>query len=158
DRRRRDSFRARTSILIFAGSASMWRALTIIALCNALPAGAADQHSCLQYGPIRLVGTLVRQTYAGPPDYESVTKGDEPRVIWVLQLDRRVCVSSNVRYPREPAQVEVELALPAEQYAPNRRLLGQKIIATGELVHGGANYQKRLVLQADNLQKTSLLP
>jgi hypothetical protein len=123
-----------------------------------MPAVAADEYSCLQYGPIRLVGTLVRQTYAGPPDYESVTKGDEPRVIWVLQLDRRVCVSSNVRYPREPTQMEIELALPADQYAQYRPLLGQKIIATGELVHGGANYQKPLVLQADNLQKTSLLP
>ena len=136
----------------------MWRALIIVALFNAMPAVAADEYSCLEYGPIRLVGTLVRQTYAGPPDYESVTKGDEPRVIWVLQLDRRVCVDANARYPREPTQMEIELALPADRYAQYRQLLGQKIIATGELVHGGANYQKRLVLQADNLQKTGQLP
>lgn len=136
----------------------MWRALLIIAMFNAVPVLAADGYSCLEYGPARLVGTLVRQTYAGPPDYESVTKGDEPLVIWILQLDRRVCVESNARYPREPSELEIELAAPADQYAQYRQLLGEKVIATGELVHGGANYQKRLVLMADDLQKTSLLP
>lgn len=136
----------------------MWRALVVFALFNAMQAHATDAYSCLEYGPIRLVGTLVRQTYAGPPDYESVTKGDEPQVIWVLQLDRRVCVDSNARYPRELTEMEIELALAADQYAQYRPLLGQKIVATGELVHGGANYQKRLVLEAANLHRTSLLP
>lgn len=137
----------------------MWRALLLVALLPVTQAFAAGAYSeCLKYGPIRLVGTLVRQTYAGPPDYESVTKGDEPRVIWILQLDQRVCVNSNARYPREPTQIEIELALPANQYEQYRHLLGQRIAATGELVHGGANYQKRLVLLADTLQKTRVLP
>jgi hypothetical protein len=87
-----------------------------------------------------------------------VTKGDAPLVIWVLQLDRRVCVDSNAQYPRELIEMEIELALPADQYAQYRQLLGQKIVAAGELIHGGANYQKRLVLKADTLQKTSLVP
>lgn len=130
----------------------MWRALFILTLCSYAQASVADVYSCLEYGPIRLVGTLVRQTYAGPPDYESVTKGDEPQVIWVLQLERRVCVDANAKYPREPTQIEIELALPADRYAQYRHLLGQKIIATGELVHGGANYQKRLVLEAGELR------
>lgn len=144
----------------------MWRALFLIPFLipflisslGATQARAANAYSCLEYGPIRLVGTLVRQTYAGPPDYESVTKGDEPQIIWLLQLNERVCVDSNARYPREPVAMEIELALPADQYARYRHLLGQKIIASGELVHGGANYQKRLVLLAGDLQKTSLLP
>lgn len=137
----------------------MWRALFTLALFGVTQAVSADIfYSCLQYGPISLAGTLVRQTYAGPPDYESVTKGDEPRVIWVLQLDRRVCIESNARYPRELTQMEIEVALPADRYSQYRHLLGQKIVATGELIHGGANYQKRLVLQAGELRKTSLLP
>lgn len=136
----------------------MWRALFLIPLLCVTQALAAGAYDCLEYGPIRLVGTLVRQTYAGPPDYESVTKGDEPQILWLLQLDQRVCVDSNSRYPREPTAIEIELALPADQYARHRHLLGQKIIASGELIHGGANYQKRLVLLADDLQKTSLPP
>lgn len=137
---------------------TMWRALLILAFCGVTRTIAADTYSCLEYGPIQLAGTLVRQTYAGPPDYESITKGDEPRVIWVLQLERRVCVDANAKYPREPTQIEIELALAAADYAQYRHLLGQKIVVTGELVHGGAKYQKRLVLEAGELRKTSLLP
>lgn len=135
-----------------------WRALLVVALAGMiLPSGAAE-YSCLEYGAIRLVGTLVRQTYAGPPDYESVTKGDEPRVIWILQLDYRVCVSANARYPREPSQTEVELALAPERYARYRHLLGQRVVVSGELIHGGASYQRRLVLAAEDIQRTGLLP
>jgi len=139
---------------------SMKRALEIFALCALLCSAhaLAGNYSCLEYGPIRLVGTIVRQTYAGPPDYESVTKGDEPRVIWLLQLDERVCVNANARFPREPTQIEVELALPPGGYERYRHLLGRKVIATGQLIHGGANYQKRLVLLTDELEQTGLLP
>jgi hypothetical protein len=114
--------------------------------------------SCLQYGPIRIPGTLVRQTYAGPPDYESVTKDDEPRTIWILQLDQSICVDANRRYPREIVQLEIELALAPEQYREYRSLLGQKVMVTGELRHGGADYQKRLVITPSEIQKTGLLP
>lgn len=116
----------------------------------------ASASSCLDYGPLSIVGTLVRQTYAGGPDYESVTKGDQPKVIWLLQLDRRVCVSGNTRYPREPTQIEIELALAAEQYAQYQPLLGRKVVVSGELKHGGANYQKRLVLMPSEIRPTSL--
>jgi hypothetical protein len=136
----------------------MWRALPVIALLSlALPA-AALEFSCLHYGPIQIAGMIVRQTHAGPPDYESVTKGDEPRTVWVLQLDERVCVEANTRYPREPIQLEIELALTPQQYQQYRQLLGQKVRVTGELRHGGANYQKRLVIAASEIQKTSLVP
>lgn len=137
---------------------TMWRALIIVGLLSIAPSTRATEYSCLQYGPVELVGTLVRQTYAGPPDYESVTKGDAPQVIWLLQLEQRVCVAANSRYPREPTQIEVELALTDDQYRQYRRLLGRKVVATGELIHGGANYQKSLVLTASELRQTSLLP
>jgi hypothetical protein len=123
----------------------------------ALPA-AALEFSCLQYGPIQIAGTIVRQTHAGPPDYESVTKGDEPRTVWILQLNERICVEASTRYPREPIQLEIELALTPQQYQDYRQLLGQKVRVTGELRHGGANYQKRLVIAASEIQKISLVP
>jgi hypothetical protein len=87
-----------------------------------------------------------------------VTKGDEPRTVWILQLDERICVEASTRYPREPIQLEIELALTPQQYQDYRQLLGQKVRVTGELRHGGANYQKRLVIAASEIQKTSLVP
>lgn len=136
----------------------MWRALLVIFLFSpALPAGALE-YACLQYGPIDIAGTIVRHTYAGPPDYESVTKGDEPRTVWVLQLDERICVDANTRYPREVIQLEIELALTPEQFQRYRDLLGQRVRVSGELKHGGASYQKRLVIAARDIEKTPPLP
>jgi hypothetical protein len=142
------------SVLELSG---MWRALLVIVLFSVRPA-AALEFSCLQYGPIDIAGTIVRHTYAGPPDYESVTKGDEPRTVWVLQLDERICVEANRRYPREPIQLEIELALTPEQYRQYRALLGQRVRVAGELRHGGANYQKRLVIAASDIEKIPLVP
>jgi hypothetical protein len=136
----------------------MWRALLVLALLSVTPPVAALEFTCLQYGPIDIAGTIVRQTHAGPPDYESVTKGDEPRTVWVLQLDERICVEANRSYPREPLQLEIELALAPEQYRQYRGLLGQKVRVSGELRHGGANYQKRLVIVPGEIEKTRLTP
>jgi hypothetical protein len=135
----------------------MCRTWLVIVLFTALSA-AALEYSCLQYGPIQIAGTIVQHTYAGPPDYESVTKGDAPRTVWILQLDERICVEANRSYPREPIQLEIELALTPEQYQRYRQLLGRKVRVTGELKHGGANYQKRLVIAPSDIEKTSLVP
>ena len=136
----------------------MWRALLVIALLHLSQPATALQFTCLQYGPLQIVGMLVQHTYAGPPDYESVTKGDAPLTVWKLQLDERICVDANTRYPRELIQIEIELALTPEQYRQYRPLLGQKVRVTGELKHGGASHQKPLVIEPDDLQKTSLVP
>lgn len=136
----------------------MWRVLPIIAIFTLAPPAAALEFTCLQYGPIQIAGMLVQHTYAGPPDYESVTKGDAPITVWKLQLDERICVDADTRYPREVIQIEIELALTPEQYRQYRPLLGQKVRVRGELKHGGASHQKPLVIEPVELQKTSLVP
>src|SRR5262245_57379838 len=116
--------------------------------------------ACLQYGAVTLTGRLVQQTYAGPPDYESVTRGDQPLVIWVLQVERGLCVdAANSSDPSAYNEKEIQLVLGADQYAespqygPYRQLLGAKVIVTGALLPGGARYNKRLVLAADSITK-----
>jgi hypothetical protein len=119
------------------------------------PAIAASQ--CVEYGATSLVGTLVRQTYPGPPDYESVTKGDEPQTIWVLQLDERACVYSESTYASGYGEREVQLVLDAKQYAQYRTFLGKQLIVTGELGRGGARHEKRLVLVVHEMKKAPTL-
>jgi len=108
---------------------------------------------CLRYGAVELTGRLVQQTYPGRPDYESVTKGDEALVIWILQLHRSVCIArSSSDYPGSYGTREIQLVLGADQYARGneyaryRDLLGKEITVTGELVPGAAKYQKRFVI------------
>lgn len=130
----------------------MLRNLILIGALSALPALAASAAYCLDYGPVLLSGRLVRQTYAGPPDYESITKGDAPQVIWVLQLERTVCVIDSAgREPKEHAAEEIQIVLPADQYERYRNLLGAKITVNGTLIRGGARHDKRLVIAASEI-------
>ena len=133
------------------------RIVLFAALLGALPRPAIAASQCVEYGAVSLAGTLVRQTYPGPPDFESITKGDEPRVIWVLQLDERACVYSYSAYISEYRERELQLVLDSEQYARFRKFLGKALIVTGELVRGGAEHEKRLVLVVNEMKKAPSL-
>ena len=124
----------------------MWRQLVMVGLFNLLPALAAAAADCLDYGPIQLSGTLVRQTYAGPPDYESVTKGDRPIVIYVLQLNSTLCVADSrvVGLGTRELQLEWPAGDPAS-------FLGKKVTVAGELTRGGARHDKRFVIVASQI-------
>ena len=130
--------------------AALWIATTFAAL---LPQ-TTSAFQCVAYGPVSLVGTLVRQTYAGPPDYESVTKGDAPNVIWILQLDERTCVYSQRGDEREYGQQEMQLELAADRH---ESLVGKRLIVDGDLVRGGAKHEKRLVLRVRDMRVATAL-
>ena len=139
---------------------TMWRYLIVAGVLSIAPSvdAGVGADPCIEYGAVNLTGRLMRQTLAGPPDYESVTKGDAPLVVWILVLDRRICaVDPRARYPRENAEQEIQLVLPAEQYSLYRTLLGERVTATGQLIHGGARYDKRLVLTATAVSKVGVL-
>ena len=71
------------------------RILTAVLLLSTVSGSGSLAAECLRYGAVTLTGRLVQQTYPGPPDYESVTRADEPLIIWVLQLDRGICVDGS---------------------------------------------------------------
>ena len=131
--------------------------MSAIAAYSPGPAAAYDAY-CLEYGPNSLYGTLVRQTYPGPPDYESLTRGDEPLVIWVLLLDQRICVADPDRrsfwanYERE-----VQLVLQDAQYQHYGDLLGRKVVVTGDLRRGWADF-KRLLIVPHEISRTRVRP
>jgi len=112
---------------------------------------------CVEYGSVSLVGTLVRQTYAGAPDFDSVTKGDEAVVIWILQLEERTCVHALSRELREYNEHEMQLELTGEQVVRYRELLGKRLIVAGELIRGGARHDKRLVLVVHDAREATAL-
>ena len=136
------------------------RILTAVLVLSAVSWSGSLATECLRYGVVTLTGRLVQQTYAGAPDFESVTKGDAPLTIWILQLDRGICVDgSDSSYPSAYNERELQLVLGTDQYArtdeyaPYRKLLGAKITVTGTLLVGGARYEKRFVLAADDIRK-----
>lgn len=143
----------------------MSRFLTFAVLLSAASWSGSIADECLRYGVVSLTGRLVQQTYPGPPDYESVTKGDKPLVIWILQLDRGICVAgSDSTYPRAYSEREIQVVLGTDQYARTdqyaqyRHLLGKKITVTGRLLAGGARYEKPFVIAPHEIKSAPTRP
>ena len=137
----------------FCHNRSMQQLPATLLLLSATVWPASLVAECLHYGDVRLLGRLVQQTYPGAPDFESVTQGDEPLVIWILQLDPGVCViSGDSSYSSAYNEREIQLVLGRDpyartaEYAQYRHLLGQKIAVTGRLLPGGGKYEKRFVI------------
>src|SRR2546422_5631159 len=53
--------------------------------------GFAD--SCYHYRPaaVSLTGRLIQRTLPGPPNYQSIARGDRPQVVDLLILDAPIC-------------------------------------------------------------------
>ena len=142
-----------THVLSFCHNQRMQKLLLAVFLLSATGWSGSLAAQCLYYGDASLTGRLVQQTYPGPPDFESVTKGDAPLVIWILQLDIGVCIlSSDPSYPNVYDEREIQLVLGNDQYARTdryaqyRHLLGKKVAVTGRLQPGGGKYEKPAVI------------
>ena len=77
-------------------SSATWVSAAVLALAAGLSARPAAAATCLGYGePVTVRGVLTRRTFPGPPNYESVRRGDAAETFLVLRLDRPVCVTAD---------------------------------------------------------------
>lgn len=114
--------------------------MLLFALATGTVSAQVGQHSrCLQYEPavIKLSGTLVRQTFPGPPGYESITQGDQAETFWLIKLSSPICVDQDKADPlintaKRNAR-RVQLVVNEKMYKQYRNLVGRKVIATGTL-------------------------
>ena len=121
--------------------------LILFALIPTTQAGAAK--SCLTYerNLITLNGTIERKTLPGPPNYESVAKGDQPEVIWVLHLVKPICVTATGDWEEEKNVVEVQLVFPeSRQYGRYESLVSQRVSVSGKLFHAHTGHHHTKVL------------
>src|SRR5215472_6654357 len=112
----------------------------IVLLLSGAVACLAQQSSCLSYDPsvVKLTGTLTRKTFQGPPNYESVRKGDRPETYWFLDLSQPHCVDADAIQPDlNPAQKGIRriqlVFLDQSSYKTYSKLLGKRVVATGTL-------------------------
>ncbi|MDR3410411.1 MAG: DUF4431 domain-containing protein [Formivibrio sp.] len=105
-----------------------------------LPAHAA----CLGYDPekVNLQGKLVRETYPGPPNFESVKDGDEPETGYYLHLGKSICVrdKNNQELSSYDHVKNVQLILSAKQYKQLRPRLGKQVTLGGMLWDGNTGH------------------
>jgi len=104
-------------------------AAIILALIWASSSGAGE---CPSFAgrEWEFTGHLVNRVTAGPPDYESVTSGDEPVTRWYLQLPWPACFAEH-RY-----MTRFQLSLTPEEIDRYRPFLGKEISVTGTLAEG----------------------
>jgi len=94
---------------------------------------------CRSYEPatVGLHGKLVRETFAGPPNYDDIRKGDKAETVWLVTLDSPICINQDEAEPdRNPSQKnvrKVELVLNKEDGERAKALLGKRVVATGSL-------------------------
>lgn len=112
---------------------------------------------CLNYEPdsVALTGTIKRKTFPGPPNYQSVAKGDEPEVVWVLYLKRPICVRGDNENEGERNVSTIQLVFTDPgQYQRYRSLLGQPVSVEGKLFHAQTGHHHTDVLMTvGNIKK-----
>ena len=64
-----------------------------LAFLSLLLAGHADAAPCLTYSDATIQGVLSSESFAGPPNYESVAAGDKEETYFFVTLQRPACIS-----------------------------------------------------------------
>ena len=122
-----------------SGRAAMFLALI---WTSSSPAGDCPSFTA---GAWEFSGHLVNSISPGPPDYESVTSGDEPITRWFVQLPWPVC------FDEYRHVTKLQLALEPQEVARYRQFLGKEILVTGTLEEGAAGHTTSLVVKVSNL-------
>jgi Domain of unknown function (DUF4431) len=111
---------------------------------------ACAQGNCFSYEPelVKLYGTISRKTFSGPPNYESIRKGDKPETYWILHLLKPICTIASVDNDAEKGVKDIQLILTQEQYVAYKKLVGERVPVTlqGKLLHAISGHHHAPVL------------
>jgi len=96
---------------------------------------------CLNYEPesVLLTGKIIRKTFPGRPNYESIKEGDEPETYWILVSAEPLCVNGKkdrngkqLYFPESNVQ-QVQLVFMGNEYQTHKNLVGKNVIVRGSL-------------------------
>lgn len=111
---------------------------------------ASAQGNCFSYEPemAKLRGTITRKTFPGPPNYESIRKGDKPETYFILHLLKPICTIASGDNEAEKDVREIQLILTQEQYARYKKIVGGRVpvILPGKLSHAISGHHHTPVL------------
>lgn len=77
---------------------------------------------------VTVAGTIARETFAGPPNYESVAKGDEAELYWILTASEPVAIC-----PAGTPEQRLQLLLDEKQYKRYKSMLGKPVVVKGAI-------------------------
>lgn len=107
--------------------------------------------SCIREGQrLTLSGTLLRITYPGPPNYESIAHGDVPETYWVLQPDRKINCAINA--PNFDDHTKMQLVMFGNEYRDYASLVGKNVIVNGNLMYSeNGHHHTSLLIIVDKI-------
>ena len=74
----------------------------LLALTFAAALGTPSAPGCIDgrsgRAPVSFEGRLERRIFAGPPNYDSIRRGDRPEPAYILTLDRRICIDDGGQF------------------------------------------------------------
>jgi len=114
--------------------------------------------ACLNYEPdvVTLTGIIRTRSFPGPPNFESVAKGDERENVWVLRLRKPICVTPKGDTDGETKVIELQIVLPrgveqAEEYSPFE---DRRVTVTGTLFRAETgHHHAKVLITVTNLKK-----
>ncbi|SFU98489.1 DUF4431 domain-containing protein [Halomonas korlensis] len=116
------------------------------------PVVAEGDGGCLVDGePAELTGKVWRETFPGPPNYESIQDGDEPQTYWILTTDQPYCgeaysMESGDAYRIPGELTRFQLVLDSDQYRDNQSLVFENATVTGSLFAGHTGHHHTAML------------
>jgi hypothetical protein len=129
------------------------RLLMITLMLAAGFCASASAQRCLKYSPavITLKGTLRSHVFPGPPNYESIKRGDRKERAIILMLAAPTCTISNdpPQGLDDPETNLREMQLVVTKSAHWKfveRRLGKRVVVTGTLLHGHTGHHRTKVL------------
>ena len=134
----------------------MMRGLAIILLAVAplISREVLSRDACLHFEPElgAITGTLVRQTFPGPPNYKDITKGDQPETYLLIKLEAPVCVAgtpgSDLNSRDVPSIRLIQLAFSKPEAITHERLVGRRVKAVGTLFTAHTGHHRTDVVLA----------
>jgi Domain of unknown function (DUF4431) len=134
------------------------RSLLLLVLISISASAAHSQ--CLRCDPavVTLMGTIQPKDFPGPPNYESIRRGDERWRYWIFRLNKPVCVEGDDFDNTRVANVRnVQLVFMDESFYPRyRRYVRQhaQFQVVGSLYHQFSDHHVTKIL----IMVKSLLP
>jgi|SRR5712691_2298913 hypothetical protein len=113
--------------------------LVLVAVGAPAPARPGVADSCHHYRPasVSLSGRLIQRTLPGPPNYQSIKRGDRPQVVDLLILDAPICTIPDYKdSPNTDAfqgQDTIQVRRAESTWREVRRLSGRRVVVTGTL-------------------------
>lgn len=95
----------------------------------------ADHNQCRDAGDqLHLSGMLIRMTYPGAPNYESIAEGDAPEMVFILKPDQPI--SCAVGAPQFDSEKLMQLLFTdTKNYKKYQDLVGRQVTVNGTLTY-----------------------